>query len=168
MSRQPVGAPLAPGLPSPNLLLLLPSCCHLLSPSTSPIYCILSVLDILKLIELLSLQLISFLAFVISSKITITSSPASFSSILHFLFFFFSPLNPLTHSLPPYLLYILHILSLYLYFSYPSSTVLPRSTKHSPLRSSPLLFSQDIVYICLANHWQSLSRPHRCCNNTGD
>lgn len=32
---------------------------------------------------------------------------------------------------------------------------------------SPLLFSRDIVYICPANHRQSLSRPHRCCNNTG-
>lgn len=29
------------------------------------------------------------------------------------------------------------------------------------------LFSRDIVYICPANHRQSLSRPHRCCNNTG-
>lgn len=56
---------------------------------------------------------------------------------LLFSFFFIHPpppptQNPLTNSLPPHLLYILHILPLYLCFTYPSSTVLRRSTKRSP------------------------------------
>lgn len=131
-------------MPSPNLLLLLPSCCHLLSPSSSPIYCIPSILDILELIELLSSNLITFLLFGISCKITIGSS---FFVNPPLPFLLPPPLNPLANSLPPYLLYILHILPLYLCFTYPSSTVLRRSTKHSPLLSflARILFTSVLL-----------------------
>lgn len=61
MSRQPVRAPQARSLLSPNLLVHLPSCCHLLSPSTSHIYCFPSILNIFELFQLLLSNLIIFL-----------------------------------------------------------------------------------------------------------
>lgn len=158
MPRQPLGARLAPGLPSSNLLLLPPL---MLSPSVSPSPPS-TVFYQSSIFFYIILRIVSKF-FQNHSHYPFCFCFCQFSTSF---FFFFSPLNPLTHSLLPNPLYILHILSVC--FSYPASSFLSISTKPFPLLSSPLLFSQDIVYICLGNHRQSLSRPHRCCNNTGD
>lgn len=148
----------------------LPICCSFsphavtfcLPPSTYPTYCILPILDILELIELLASKShhLSFVWYFLQNGYLLLSPSPSFSSILH-------PPNPksldkLTPTSPA--LYSPHSppLSL-LYLSFQHCV-----TQINQALSFPLLFSQDIVYICPTNHWKSLSRPHRCCNNTGD
>lgn len=145
MSRQPVGARLALGLPSPNLL----------SPSVSlhPLpagYCILS-------------------------------RSASFNSSqnhLHFLFgfflhqpsssscYFFFCLVP-WHAPSHFTCFIFSTFASMSTFLIPAALCYPDQPLLPPLVFLAVLLSLDIVYICLVNHWQSLSRPHRCCNNTG-
>ena len=129
MSRQPVGAPLAPGLPSPNLL----------SPSV-----LLHLPHLLYILPIL--ELIHHLLSCVWYKITIASSPASFFVNLSTSSSSFFPLNPLTHRLPPYLLYILHILLL----SISTFLILPAlcyPDQPSTLLSSLLLsFSARILF----------------------